>query len=174
MTGTRIVVGAAILHRGRVLAACRSAPAELAGGWEFPGGKVEPGESEAAALVRECHEELGATVRPVRRLPGAWPLARGYVLHVWLADLVAGEPRALQDHSALRWLGSGEVSGLDWLAPDRPAAELVARVLAKPVAAESEKRSTGPETPPRTPVGSTRPHPGAGLENVINRENGPE
>ncbi|MEU0936548.1 MULTISPECIES: (deoxy)nucleoside triphosphate pyrophosphohydrolase [unclassified Embleya] len=166
MTGTRIVVGAAILHRGRVLAACRSAPAELAGGWEFPGGKVEPGESESAALVRECHEELGATVRPVRRLPGAWPLARGYVLHVWLADLVAGEPRALQDHSALRWLGPDEVSGLAWLAPDRPAAELVAIELHGHDARDARQPAMRP--------GAARPYPGAGLENVINRENGPE
>ncbi|MGC0419216.1 (deoxy)nucleoside triphosphate pyrophosphohydrolase [Embleya sp. AB8] len=129
MTGTRIVVGAAILHRGRVLAACRSAPAELAGGWEFPGGKVEPGEGEPAALVRECREELGVTVRPVRRLPGAWPLGKGYVLRVWLADLVSGEPAPLQDHSALRWLDAGAVAGLDWLPADRPAAELVAGEL---------------------------------------------
>ncbi|MFF7248064.1 (deoxy)nucleoside triphosphate pyrophosphohydrolase [Embleya sp. NPDC008237] len=166
MTGTRIVVGAAILHRGRVLAACRSAPAELAGGWEFPGGKVEPGESESAALVRECREELGATVRPVRRLPGAWPLARGYVLHVWLADLVAGEPRALQDHSALRWLGPDEMSDLAWLAPDRPAAELVAVELGGHDARQARE--------PTAHSGAVRPHPGAGLENVINRENGPE
>ncbi|MFE3198983.1 (deoxy)nucleoside triphosphate pyrophosphohydrolase [Embleya sp. NPDC059237] len=129
MTGTRIVVGAAILHRGRLLAACRSAPAALAGGWEFPGGKVEPGEDETAALVRECREELGVTVRPVRRLPGAWPLGTGYVLHVWLADLISGEPRPLQDHSEVRWLAPTAVADLDWLAADRPAVDLVAAVM---------------------------------------------
>jgi 8-oxo-dGTP diphosphatase len=129
MTGTRIVVGAAILHRGRVLAACRSAPAELVGGWEFPGGKVEPGESEPAALVRECHEELGVRVRPLRRLPGASPLAKGYALHVWTAELVAGEPHALQDHSALRWLDADTLDDVAWLPQDRFAVELIAADL---------------------------------------------
>ncbi|MYW03117.1 (deoxy)nucleoside triphosphate pyrophosphohydrolase [Streptomyces sp. SID3343] len=129
MTGTRIVVGAAIVDRGRVLAACRSAPPELVGGWEFPGGKVEPGESEEAALVRECHEELGVRIRPVRRLPGEWPLGRGYVLRVWTADLVDGDPRPLQDHSALRWLGPDSLDDVAWLPQDRPAVDLIAAEL---------------------------------------------
>ncbi|MET9965659.1 NUDIX domain-containing protein, partial [Streptomyces sp. NPDC006356] len=55
----RIVVGAALLAGGRLLAARRSAPEELAGRWELPGGKVEPGEAPEAALVRELREELG-------------------------------------------------------------------------------------------------------------------
>lgn len=145
MTGTRIVVGAAILHRGRLLAACRSAPAALAGGWEFPGGKVEPGEDETAALVRECREELGVTVRPVRRLPGAWPLGTGYVLHVWLADLVSGEPRPLQDHSQVRWLAPTAVADLEWLAADRPAVDLVAAVMGE---SATGRRVMGDESPP--------------------------
>jgi len=130
MTGTRIVVGAAILDRGRVLAACRSAPAALAGRWEFPGGKVEPGEPEADALVRECREELGVDVRAIRRLPGAWPLAGGWTLHVWTAALVSGEPRPLQDHHALRWLAVDELDDVDWLEQDLPATELVWAELA--------------------------------------------
>src|SRR5215467_10554281 len=55
-----LVVGAAIIARGRLLAAQRADPPELAGGWELPGGKVEPGESDQEALVRECHEELAS------------------------------------------------------------------------------------------------------------------
>jgi 8-oxo-dGTP diphosphatase len=129
MTGTRIVVGAAIVDRGRVLAACRSAPPTLVGGWEFPGGKVEPGESEQAALVRECREELGVRVRPIRRLPGEWPLGGAYVLRVWTADLVDGDPRPLQDHSALRWLGPDALDDVAWLPQDRPAMELIAAEL---------------------------------------------
>ena len=76
----RIVVGAAIVHDGRLLAARRSAPADLAGGWELPGGKVEPGESEADALVRECREELGVAVVVGERVPGEWPLRDDLVL----------------------------------------------------------------------------------------------
>jgi 8-oxo-dGTP diphosphatase len=56
------VVGAAIVRDGRVLAARRTHPAETAGRWEFPGGKVEPGETPQAALAREITEELGARV----------------------------------------------------------------------------------------------------------------
>ena len=54
-----LVVGAAVVRDGRVLACRRTAPPAAAGRWEFPGGKVEPGESPDAALVRELHEELG-------------------------------------------------------------------------------------------------------------------
>ncbi|WP_405586986.1 (deoxy)nucleoside triphosphate pyrophosphohydrolase [Streptomyces sp. NBC_01190] len=116
-----IVVGGALLREGRLLAARRTAPAELAGRWELPGGKVEPGESAPEALVREFQEELGVVVRPVERVPGEWALPSGHVLHVWVAALVRGEPRALQDHDQLRWVTAHEALTLDWLPPDRPA-----------------------------------------------------
>ena len=57
-----MIVAAAIVHDGRVLACERAAPPEVAGRWEFPGGKVEPGETDAQALARECAEELGVRV----------------------------------------------------------------------------------------------------------------
>ena len=88
----RIVVGAAIVRDGRVLAARRSAPPATAGGWEFPGGKVEPGESAPAALIRECREELGVTVS-VGELLGTAPIPPGFELHVYAATLAAGTPR---------------------------------------------------------------------------------
>src|SRR5882757_2584781 len=94
----RIVVGGALLHGGRLLAARRTAPPELAGRWELPGGKVEAGERPEQALVRELREELGVTVRPVERVPGEWGLPSGHVLVVWRAELLRGTPRALQDH----------------------------------------------------------------------------
>jgi 8-oxo-dGTP diphosphatase len=125
----RVVVGAAIVRDGRVLAARRSAPPELAGGWEFPGGKVEPGESEPSALMRECREELGVRVT-VGELLGSAPLSRGFVLHVYLAALVAGEPRPLQDHDELRWLAADELDSVDWLPAERPALAAVAALLA--------------------------------------------
>ena len=117
----RIVVGAALYDDGRLLAARRSAPPELAGGWELPGGKVEPGERCEDALVRELREELGVEAAPVERVPGEWPLAKGYVLRVWTARLVSGEPEPLEDHDALRWLAPDEVWSVDWLAADVPA-----------------------------------------------------
>jgi len=116
----RVVVGAAILRDGRVLSARRSAPAALAGGWEFSGGKLEPGETPAAALVRECREELGVQIE-VGALLAEAPIRDGLALAVYGARLVAGEPRPLQDHDELRWLGPDELADVDWLAPDRPA-----------------------------------------------------
>ncbi|MEU8848503.1 (deoxy)nucleoside triphosphate pyrophosphohydrolase [Streptomyces sp. NPDC048564] len=124
----RIVVGAALLEAGRLLAARRSAPEELAGRWELPGGKVEPGEAPEAALVRELREELGVAAEVVERVPGAWPLKPPYVLHVWTARLLpgSGDPEPLEDHDALRWLGAGELWDVDWLEQDVPAVREVA------------------------------------------------
>ncbi|MEP7020450.1 MAG: (deoxy)nucleoside triphosphate pyrophosphohydrolase [Pseudonocardiales bacterium] len=124
----RVVVGAAILHDGRVLAACRSAPAELAGGWEFPGGKVEDGESESDALVRECREEMGIEVA-VGRLIGRQPLAAGWVLHVYLAEHLLGYPEPRQDHDEVRWLAPDDLRSVQWLPADRPMLEAVAAAL---------------------------------------------
>ncbi|MCP3820741.1 (deoxy)nucleoside triphosphate pyrophosphohydrolase [Streptomyces sp. A3M-1-3] len=127
----RVVVGGALCHRGRLLAARRSAPPELAGRWELPGGKAEPGESPEQALVRELREELGVETEALERIPGEWPLKPGYVLHVWTARLLSGEPRPLEDHDELRWLGPDQVGEVDWLDQDRPAvAEAVRRLRA--------------------------------------------
>jgi 8-oxo-dGTP diphosphatase len=114
-----LVVGAALLHRGRVLAARRTSPPEANGRWEFPGGKVEPGEEPAAALTRELREELGIEARVLARLPGAAALRQGLELRLYTAVIVRGEPRPLQDHSALRWLAADELESVDWLEQDR-------------------------------------------------------
>ncbi|MFJ7074998.1 (deoxy)nucleoside triphosphate pyrophosphohydrolase [Streptomyces sp. NPDC098781] len=124
----RIVVGAALLDDGRLLAARRSAPVELAGRWELPGGKVEPGETPEAALVRELREELGVDAEVIERVPGTWPLKPPYALQVWTARLLpgTGAPEPLEDHDALRWLGPGELWDVDWLDQDVPAVREVA------------------------------------------------
>ena len=124
----RLVVAAAIwdsLERPTtMLCARRSAPAELAGRWELPGGKVEPDESPVAALHRELAEELGVEVRlgtVVTAPDGAdWPILHHLRMRVWLAEVTAGVAEALQDHAELRWVGRDELDALDWLDPDRP------------------------------------------------------
>ncbi|MBT2489218.1 (deoxy)nucleoside triphosphate pyrophosphohydrolase [Streptomyces sp. ISL-96] len=133
MTDRVVVVGAAVFDEGRLLAARRSAPPELAGRWELPGGKVEPGESPEQALVRELREELGVETDVLERIPGEWPLKPGYVLQVWTVRLLSGRPRPLQDHDAMRWLRPDEADSVDWLTQDRPAvAEAVRRLSALP------------------------------------------
>ncbi|MFC9811893.1 (deoxy)nucleoside triphosphate pyrophosphohydrolase [Streptomyces virginiae] len=125
----RVVVGGALCHEGRLLAARRSAPPELAGRWELPGGKAEPGESVPEALVRELREELGVETEPLERIPGEWPLKPGLVLHVWTARLLSGVPAPLEDHDELRWLGPEELESVDWLDQDRPAVAEAGRRL---------------------------------------------
>jgi 8-oxo-dGTP diphosphatase len=116
---TTTVVGAAILRDGRVLAARRTAPAAAAGRWEFPGGKVEPGETRDAALVREVTEELGCRIELTGWLAGQVPISRTHVLAVALACLVHGEPEPVE-HDLVRWLSPGELGDVDWLEADRP------------------------------------------------------
>ena len=89
-----LVVGAAIVRDSRVLATRRTRPVEAAGLWEFPGGKVEPGEDAEAALVREIREELRCEVRVTGALSGEQPIGDGLTLRVLLAELTAERPRA--------------------------------------------------------------------------------
>ncbi|GAA2131150.1 (deoxy)nucleoside triphosphate pyrophosphohydrolase [Kitasatospora kazusensis] len=126
---TRIVVGGALIHQGRVLAARRSAPPEVAGYWEFPGGKAEPGETPEQALERELYEELGVRARAVAQLPGRWPVRPGLELRIWTAELLSGDPQPLEDHSELRWLGPEQLAEVDWLDHDREVLPHVARLL---------------------------------------------
>jgi 8-oxo-dGTP diphosphatase len=120
----RIVVGVALLDGGgQVLVARRRG-----GGWELPGGKVEPGESERAAAVRECLEELAVRVAVTGRLRGSQPCGDGYRLRVWTGRVVAGQPRPLV-HAELRWVGAGELAGLAWLPADVPFQTEIARKL---------------------------------------------
>ncbi|WP_030165192.1 (deoxy)nucleoside triphosphate pyrophosphohydrolase [Spirillospora albida] len=125
MADVLVVVGAAIIADGRLLSAQRAEPPHMAGRWELPGGKVDPGETDEAALVRECREELGVTVRLGRRVGGDWRLGASALLRVWTAEIVAGEPRALE-HLALRWLGPGELYDVDWLPGDLPVVDVLA------------------------------------------------
>ena len=129
---TVLVVGAAILDGDRLLAARRREPPELAGGWELPGGKVDPGETDEQALVRECHEELGVVIRLLDRVGGDWPMGSSAVLRVWTAEVVNGTPQPLEDHSELRWLAPPQWYDVEWLAADLPVVQALQHLVHGP------------------------------------------
>lgn len=114
-----LVLGAAIVREGRVLAARRTRPSEAAGRWELPGGKAEPGEDDVAAVVREIREELHCEIRVTGRLAGEQPVGEHGTLRVLLAELSDGEP-VPHEHDAIRWLGADQLGEVTWLAPDVP------------------------------------------------------
>src|SRR5919199_1571410 len=131
------VVGAALVDGDRVLVAQRSG-GSYDGCWEFPGGKVEPGAEELAALVREIGEELGVTVVPhaflgevvldgvvAGGLPGA------STLRVWWGRVRPGGEVTAHEHSELRWLTADELESLDWIPADRPLLPAVRALLAR-------------------------------------------
>ena len=131
MTELISVVGGAVLDSlaepGRLLVARRTAPPRFAGMWEFPGGKVESGETGEQALHRELLEELGVSVRLGDELQSGseegWPLNERASMRVWFAELLDGEPHPLQDHDELRWVNLAdreEVLGLPWIPADLP------------------------------------------------------
>lgn len=130
------VVGGAIVDSlerpTRLLAARRTAPPAFAGMWEFPGGKVEPGESHEAALHRELAEELGVRVQLGHEVAApradGWPLNAKAVMRVWFAEIVDGDPAPLEDHDELRWVPLDNVehlTGLAWIPADFPIVEAV-------------------------------------------------
>ena len=123
-------VVAAVLRdgEGRVLIARRPPGRELAGRWEFPGGKVDPGESEQAALTRELREELGIEVeaaRPFMRVSHAWP-DRDVELSLWIVERYRGVPRPL-DGQGLKWVAPAALATEDILEADRPFVDALAR-----------------------------------------------
>jgi 8-oxo-dGTP diphosphatase len=127
-----VIVAAVIVTNGHVLACERSAPPEVAGRWEFPGGKVERGETDEAALVRECAEELGVRVTVGPRVGPDVPLAHGRaVLRVFAVTLLDGDvPRNLE-HTSMRWLAADELDSVPWLPADKPIVAELPTLLAR-------------------------------------------
>ena len=124
------VVAGVIFRGGRVLVA-RRARGELSGKWEFPGGKVEPGEEPRASLRRELQEELsinvsvGPMVCTYRFDYPGFPI----VLNVFLCTRWEGAPKAGDDHSELVWVSPRELEAVDLADADRKAAERVMQLF---------------------------------------------
>ncbi|MFD7656039.1 NUDIX domain-containing protein [Actinosynnema sp. NPDC059797] len=124
----RVVVGAAIIRDGLLLAQQRAYPPDAAGRWELPGGRVEPGETDEAALIRECREELDITITPGPALEPDVPLRPDLLLRAYTANLDTGTPTPA-DHQAVRWITPTELPTLDWLPADRALLPSLSRVL---------------------------------------------
>lgn len=130
----QLVVAAAIVDDltapTQLLAARRCPPSKYAGLWEFPGGKVEPGEEPLAALHRELDEELEVSIRVgpeiAHATQQAWPAADGIEIRLWLAEVTAGRPTAGVAHDEVRWLAKGEWAQVAWLTPDLPLLDALA------------------------------------------------
>jgi 8-oxo-dGTP diphosphatase len=126
------VVGVALLDAGRVLAARRANPSHLAGLWEFPGGKVEPGEVPSAAAVREIAEELGCAVEVTGWLEGEslirTPVETGLSLRIAIARIIEGDP-VPAEHDAVRWLRADQLDAVTWAEADVPFLPAVRALL---------------------------------------------
>lgn len=121
------VVAAVLVQKDKVLATQRGY-GEHAGAWEFPGGKVEPGETQPQALVREMEEELGVQVDVQAFLHTVeWDYPGFHLtMHCYICRLLAGAPE-LREHADARWLGARELDTVPWLPAD---VELLPKVRA--------------------------------------------
>jgi 8-oxo-dGTP diphosphatase len=109
-----------------VLIAQRLPGTHMAGRWEFPGGKIDAGESELEALRRELNEELGVTLNAAERLieiSHHYP-ERRVELCMWRVSSYSGTPRSL-DGQALKWVSVADLDGEDLLEADRPIVEVL-------------------------------------------------
>lgn len=116
-----VVCGILVDESGQLLACLRPPGKHLADKWEFPGGKVESGESPEAALIRELREELDVDVEILRHLTAViWDYGRGPIrLIPFVCQITHGEPKAL-DHAEVRWVTSASLHELDWAEADGP------------------------------------------------------
>jgi 8-oxo-dGTP diphosphatase len=114
----QIVVAGALISGSLLLVAQRARPPELAGLWELPGGKVAAGESDATALARELHEELGVDVTVGPRIGADVALNKTTTLRAYRVAQTGGALHP-NDHRALRWVGADELDDLPWVPADR-------------------------------------------------------
>src|SRR5262249_28225501 len=111
----QVVVAGALIVGDAVLVAQRARPPELAGRWELPGGKVRPGETDAAALARELVEELGIDVSVGERLGDDVALNDTTILRAYVVTQACDRVALAHDHRALRWVAAAELERLDWV-----------------------------------------------------------
>ena len=126
----RIEVAAAVIRRGDRIFATQRGYGEWKGWWEFPGGKLEAGETPQQALVREIREELDAEIEigdRIRTVEWDYP-AFHLTLHCYWCTLISDAVH-LNEHAAARWLGREELSAVQWLPADTALVDDLAKTL---------------------------------------------
>ena len=121
------VVAALIVKEGKLLIAQRPVGKHMAGKWEFPGGKIEKGETPEQALERELSEELGVrtkTGRIYHAIHHSYP-EKEILLLFYRSRLLEGEPSPIEE-ADIRWIDEGELRGFDWAEADDPLIDLIA------------------------------------------------
>ena len=125
------VVAAVIRHGNQIFAAKRKAGGEFGLKWEFPGGKVETGESAIQALKREIHEELSISVEVIQSLGTFVTSLDKYLIRLECYWCISEHQQViLTSHDECGWFEPNELKFLDWAAPDIPAVEVLLKTFA--------------------------------------------
>lgn len=127
-----IEVVAAIIKKDNTILATQRGYGDLKDGWEFPGGKVEPGEAHEVALKREIHEELEAEITVLEHIITIE--YTGYekfdlTMHCYLCSLVNDSDITLLEHEAVKWLSKENLYSVDWLPADIDAVDAISKRL---------------------------------------------
>ncbi len=124
------VAAAVFIQDGKVFAAQRKDAGELARKWEFPGGKLEKGESGEQAIVREIKEELSTDIRVIRYILTVEHQYKTFkiTMFAYLCEIAVGE-LVLSEHIDSRWLSKNELYSVDWAAADLPIVAAVVSLL---------------------------------------------
>ncbi|PKK95429.1 MAG: 8-oxo-dGTP diphosphatase MutT [Tenericutes bacterium HGW-Tenericutes-5] len=128
MKNIEVVAAIFTNENNEVFCARRKDEGELALKWEFPGGKIEPGESHQEALIREIKEELSTDIKvkdfimTVRHQYNSFHLT----MHAYFAEVVNGN-LVLNEHTGFKWLRKEELYSLDWAAADLPIVDFLAK-----------------------------------------------
>jgi len=128
MKNIEVVAAIFINNKEEIFCARRKDEGELALKWEFPGGKIEPGESNQEALIREIKEELSTDIKVKDFIMTVRHQYKGFhlTMHVYFAEVVTGD-LVLNEHTGFKWLRKEELYSLDWAAADLPIVEFLAK-----------------------------------------------
>lgn len=128
-----------VVREGRLLLGRRTMEGSCAGLWEFPGGKVEPGESDEEALIREFDEEFGASIEAVEPIAETSFVHRGQrrVLAAWVCRLAPDASLSIREHAELRWCLPGETAELEFVDSDSRLLKHVLDWMSRSVAGAS-------------------------------------